>query len=223
MYRRREGEVKTRPAGYGFITFESQAVADKALKQLQGVELDGRTIKIAYAKPDVPREERPRRQRKPKAAKKETGGEGEEGTTGPAGEEMEPIQGTAETDAGKQEKKKKAAKKPRVRDGPPLSERALLPATVYVANIPFSTTADQLSHWVKENGLSAVKATIAERPGREGQMRSLGFGFVEFKSEADKERALEELKGKQLDGRKVLVKPAREPYKPPAADAEAEE
>ena len=43
---------------------------------------------------------------------------------------------------------------------------------------------------------------------REGG-RSRGFGFVEFASQADAQRAIEELNGLDIQGRALLVKEAR--------------
>lgn len=47
-----------RSRGFGFVTFENEDDNQKAIDQLNGQELDGRTINVSLAKP---REERPRR------------------------------------------------------------------------------------------------------------------------------------------------------------------
>lgn len=47
-----------RSRGFGFVTFENDEDNQKAVDQLDGKELDGRTINVSLAKP---REERPRR------------------------------------------------------------------------------------------------------------------------------------------------------------------
>lgn len=46
--------------------------------------------------------------------------------------------------------------------------------------------------------------------------RSKGFGFVKFVNEEDAEKALEELNGKEVDGREIVVNVARprEPREP---------
>lgn len=44
--------------GFGFLTFETAEQAQAALDAMNGMELDGRTLKVDFAQP---REERPRR------------------------------------------------------------------------------------------------------------------------------------------------------------------
>jgi len=45
-----------RSKGFGFVTFETEEDAQKAIEELDGKELDGRPINVSVAKP---REERP--------------------------------------------------------------------------------------------------------------------------------------------------------------------
>ena len=48
-----------RAKGFGFVTMNDDAAANKAIEELNGKEFDGRTLRINEAKP---REERPRRE-----------------------------------------------------------------------------------------------------------------------------------------------------------------
>ncbi len=48
-----------RAKGFGFVTMNDDAAANKAIEELNGKEYDGRTLRINEAKP---REERPRRE-----------------------------------------------------------------------------------------------------------------------------------------------------------------
>lgn len=48
-----------RAKGFGFVTMDDDAAANKAIEELNGKEYDGRTLRINEAKP---REERPRRE-----------------------------------------------------------------------------------------------------------------------------------------------------------------
>ena len=48
-----------RSKGFGFVTFENDADADKAISELNGKEVEGRELKVTEAKPMT--EERPRR------------------------------------------------------------------------------------------------------------------------------------------------------------------
>ena len=47
-----------RPRGFGFVTMENEADAATAIQQLNGKDLDGRTIKVAEAKPRADRSDR---------------------------------------------------------------------------------------------------------------------------------------------------------------------
>ena len=48
-----------RAKGFGFVTMNDDAAANKAIEELNGKEYDGRTLRINEAKP---REERPKRE-----------------------------------------------------------------------------------------------------------------------------------------------------------------
>jgi RNA recognition motif-containing protein len=47
-----------RSKGFGFVEMADQAGAQAAVEQINGKELDGRTIKVAEAKPRAPRDDR---------------------------------------------------------------------------------------------------------------------------------------------------------------------
>ncbi|MBN1374012.1 RNA-binding protein [Candidatus Dojkabacteria bacterium] len=47
-----------RSKGFGFVTMATDELAEKAVAELDGKELDGRAIKVALAKPREDREER---------------------------------------------------------------------------------------------------------------------------------------------------------------------
>jgi cold-inducible RNA-binding protein len=47
-----------RSKGFGFVEMADQAGAQAAIDQINGKDLDGRTIKVAEAKPRAPRDDR---------------------------------------------------------------------------------------------------------------------------------------------------------------------
>ncbi|MFN8289956.1 MAG: RNA-binding protein [Chitinophagaceae bacterium] len=51
-----------RSKGFGFVEMSDDAAAQKAIEELDGATVDGRTIKVSVAKP---KEERPARTQKP--------------------------------------------------------------------------------------------------------------------------------------------------------------
>lgn len=76
--------------------------------------------------------------------------------------------------------------------------------SLYVGNLPFSTTEDELSTVFGDYGeVISVKIVLDRETGR-----SRGFAFVEM-DEAGAEQAQEALDGADLNGRYLKVNPAR--------------
>ena len=76
---------------------------------------------------------------------------------------------------------------------------------IYVGNLPFSTTSESLNTLFSRFGTvgSANVATDRETG------RSRGFGFVEMDDAEEAKRAIQELDGTDIDGRRVTVNEAR--------------
>ena len=74
---------------------------------------------------------------------------------------------------------------------------------IYVGNLPFSTTSDNLRDWFAEHGTVTRAQVATDRDTG----RSRGFGFVEM-SEGG-EAAMAALDGAQLDGRSLKVNEAK--------------
>lgn len=77
---------------------------------------------------------------------------------------------------------------------------------LFVGNLSFSTGEDELRRNFEPFGALSSVALISDR--MTGQSR--GFGFVEYTSADDAERAIEALDGREIDGRAVNVSVARE-------------
>lgn len=76
---------------------------------------------------------------------------------------------------------------------------------MYVGNLPFSTDESGLKSIFEEHGsVTDVKIIMDRETGR-----SRGFGFVEM-SDSDAQTAINELNGKDIDGRSLVVNEARE-------------
>lgn len=74
---------------------------------------------------------------------------------------------------------------------------------LYVGNLPFSATEDQVKEFFGQFGqILSVKIIMDRATGR-----SRGFCFVEMEN-AD--AAMAELNGKEFDGRKLMINEARE-------------
>lgn len=75
---------------------------------------------------------------------------------------------------------------------------------LYVGNLPFSTTSDDLSNMFAKVGAVTSAQVVTDRETG----RSRGFGFVEMGDE-DARKAIDELSGQQLGGRAITVNEAR--------------
>ncbi|MCX6758912.1 MAG: RNA-binding protein [Candidatus Nealsonbacteria bacterium] len=76
---------------------------------------------------------------------------------------------------------------------------------LYVGGLSYSTTQDVLKEGFSKAG--TVESAIVITDKMSG--RSKGFGFVEFATEDDAQKAIEMFNGNDFDGRKVTVSEAR--------------
>ena len=76
---------------------------------------------------------------------------------------------------------------------------------LYVGNLSFNTTEDQLHELFTANGKVVSTKLISDKFSG----RSKGFGFVEMADDAEAEKTISELNGKEVDGRKLTVNEAR--------------
>ena len=76
---------------------------------------------------------------------------------------------------------------------------------LYVGNLSFNTSSQDLSDLFTEIGPVQSSNVIEDRETG----RSRGFGFVEMANQADGERAIAELNGKEVDGRELKVNEAK--------------
>ncbi len=78
-------------------------------------------------------------------------------------------------------------------------------AKIYVGNLPWSTSEDDLRQLFAEHGEVQSVAIIVDRDTG----RSRGFGFVEMEDGAA-QQAIEKVNGQDLGGRPLRVNEARE-------------
>ena len=76
---------------------------------------------------------------------------------------------------------------------------------IFVGNLSFSATEDAIRSIFQEYGTVERVSLITDRDT--GQAR--GFGFVEMSNNAEADRAIAELNGREFDGRKLNVNEAR--------------
>jgi len=89
-------------------------------------------------------------------------------------------------------------------------ERMIMEQTnkLYVGNLSYDTTEEELKDFLSQKGVEAKTVTliIDRYTGR-----SKGFGFVEVESEDVLKQAVELLNGQELSGRKLTVNKAKPP------------
>ncbi|OGC56165.1 RNA-binding protein [candidate division WWE3 bacterium RIFCSPLOWO2_12_FULL_36_10] len=76
---------------------------------------------------------------------------------------------------------------------------------LYVGNLPYSVTDRSLSDMFADFGNVLSASVIIDKMSG----RSKGFGFVELEDDAMAQSAIEQMNGKDLDGRKLVVSVAR--------------
>jgi len=232
----------SRSLGYGFVEFESEEEARKAVELLNKKLIDSREINVEVARPrdeNAPREPSaprpPRAPRAPRGPRQDNnnnnnaaGGEGEGAAEG--GQRRRPpprrprIRRPRNVDgapAGEGAPKEGGAPAPRVRrprqprQPKPEGERVPRIAsanTLFVANLPFS---------VDDTGLAEIFAGLNLKSAhvvRKRNNRSKGFGFVEFNNTEDQTKALAAVDKKSVQERELIVKVALTEVVPAAGE-----
>ncbi|KNE89778.1 hypothetical protein PSTG_16775 [Puccinia striiformis f. sp. tritici PST-78] len=88
------------------------------------------------------------------------------------------------------------------RKGPPEGEPSQ--TLLFVANLPFEVTDEKLKEFFST--FKVVSAHVVCRKFGTTVGRSKGFGFVDFEDQENQLKALEELQGKEIEGRAVSIK-----------------
>jgi RNA recognition motif-containing protein len=76
---------------------------------------------------------------------------------------------------------------------------------LFIGSLSWNTTDDSLREFFAAVGTVASASVIVDRESN----RSKGFGFVEMSSDEEAKAAIEQLNGKELDGRAIVVSEAR--------------
>jgi len=76
---------------------------------------------------------------------------------------------------------------------------------LFIGSLAYATTDDSLKAFFETIGEVKQARVVTDRETG----RSRGFGFVEYTDEANNQKAVDELNGKELDGRTINVSLAR--------------
>ncbi len=85
---------------------------------------------------------------------------------------------------------------------------------LFVGSLAYGVNDDQLKEFFAAIGPVASAKVIVDRDSN----RSKGFGFVEMESDEDAKKAIDQLNGKELEGRAVTVNEARPREERPKRD-----
>ncbi len=77
---------------------------------------------------------------------------------------------------------------------------------IYVGNLDYGINEEDLKQALQDNGLSTGEVSIISD---KYTGRSKGFGFIEFETEEDAQKAIDALNGKDLNGRALRVNKAQ--------------
>lgn len=80
---------------------------------------------------------------------------------------------------------------------------------IYIGNLAWSITSESLNKILVDSGISVVSASVITKRVR-GTVLSKGFAFAELASKEDQTKAIELFHDKEVEGRKLNVKPAFE-------------
>lgn len=87
------------------------------------------------------------------------------------------------------------------------SQQTAATSTLFVRNLNFTTTSDVLSATFKPlDGFLSARVKNKTDPKKPGQVLSMGFGFIEFRSKSQAEAALAAMDGYNLEGHKLLIR-----------------
>ncbi|MCJ1434460.1 Multiple RNA-binding domain-containing protein 1 [Xylographa pallens] len=80
-------------------------------------------------------------------------------------------------------------------------------ATLFVRNLNFTTTTEQLSELFRPlDGFMSARVKTKTDPKKPGQILSMGFGFLEFRTKQQAQAALAAMNGYKLQGHDLVLK-----------------
>lgn len=185
-----------RSMGYGFVTFETEQLAEKAFSELDKSEFNGRVINVemARARAEIANGDgttsRPHR-----GGLRGRGGRRYNYYDGGyyGGYYGSSFRGRGFRGRGR------GGRRSEPKTGEPSK------TTLFVANLPFSMVDEQLANLFQAYRVTKAHVVVM----RNG--KSKGFGFVEFANEDEQLRALRDMGNATVDNRPLSIKIALEP------------
>ena len=105
----------------------------------------------------------------------------------------------------------------------PTSSSTAGTSTLYIRNLSFATTEGRLRETLRSlNGFVFARVKMKPDPKHPGEYLSMGFGFVEFRSEEEAKAALTAMDGFKLDGHELVMRPSHRTTDPAKDRREAD-
>ncbi|WKT46273.1 Arf GTPase activating protein [Fusarium oxysporum f. sp. vasinfectum] len=222
-----------RPVGYAFVDLSTPTEAERAIEELSGKEILERKVSVQLARKPEPAGEKSEGANGRTARAGREGAEKKEGETteavaatedaapaaaAPATAEVLPltdITNKINTDASTKTKTQARPQRERRERGPP-ADGIPSKTKVMVANLPYDLTEDKLIELFKAYEPSSAKIALRPIPrfmikklqARGEARKGRGFGFVTLASEELQQKAVNEMNGKEIEGREIAVKVA---------------
>lgn len=178
-----------RSMGYGFVTFASEDEARKAVDMMNKQELDGRVVNIELADDSRKSSSGPRSSTRGRRGARRGNSRGS--FSGPRTDRRSSFSGSAEAKSGNGSES---------RDSLPAGEKST--TSLFIGNMPWKFDEEAIKNLF--TGLSVANVRVIRRYNG----LSKGFGFVEFVSHEDQQKALKNFSDVEIEGRKLLVRVA---------------
>ncbi|ORY22727.1 RNA-binding domain-containing protein, partial [Neocallimastix californiae] len=213
--------------GYGFVSYATEAEANKAVEEFNKKELDGRQINVEIAKAKN-QEERKRysgrrgyrgRGYRGRGYRRRGGyrggyrGRRDDGDNN--GRPRYRGRGYRGRGRGRYYRRGRYNRYRPRRSQPPTGE--VSETTIYVANLPFKLDDEELKNAFANYNIESAKV-IRYKSGR-----SKGFGFIKAKTQEDQQKILNEVTELEIEGRKLIIKIALASQQPREENAKAAE
>jgi len=219
-----------RSKGYGFVEFESQGDAEKAVAAMNKKDLGGRPINVELARPQeakpvttttsAPTDEtdKPRRPRRTAPRRTNTRTDGKQGEKAPAPKKESSTNGKSEvtdSDKPRPQRRPRAPRKYQERRKAEPTDKTPSKTMLFVANLAWKVTDESFTSFLKTEGIKFKSANVVMTKSG----RSRGYGFVNCDNTDEQTRAMDILNKKELDGRNLNAKVANASSETPRTSA----
>jgi RNA recognition motif-containing protein len=191
-----------RSLGYGFVEFENEESANKAIKELNKMKLDEREINVEMAKP---RQEGGSQQQGPPRRSFNNrpygGGRGGGRSGGYNSGYGRPYGGNF---GNRRFNRGGRRFRGGMRQRSSMENRQPSNTSLFVTNLPFKYSDEDFHKIFTDAGLKVKSAKVA----RTLNGRSRGYGFVDLETNGEQQKALQMFDKKEVDGRELVVKVA---------------